>query len=136
MTRLCEGTYNITRREWRLIAALAQHGPMLSSTLAGRVHLDRARTSKAVSNLIRKDLVTRTARPSDRRKMDIALADSGYRIYESLFPVVVRLNRDLLEVLTSTQLDQLDDCLGRIQTRADELVRDAVLPKADRRHRN
>ncbi|MEG2632758.1 MAG: MarR family transcriptional regulator, partial [Comamonas sp.] len=29
--RLCEGQYGITRREWRLIAVLAQQGPLLSS---------------------------------------------------------------------------------------------------------
>jgi DNA-binding MarR family transcriptional regulator len=133
--RLCEGRYKITRREWRLIAALAQHGAMMSSVLAHTVHLERGRTSKAVSELIRKGLVTRTARSSDRRKADVALADSGHLIYESLFPIVVQLNRDLLEVLTSAEVDQLDDCLGRIQARADELLAGAVLPKADRGHR-
>jgi DNA-binding MarR family transcriptional regulator len=109
---------------------------MLSSALASRVHLDRARTSKAVSALIRKGLVTRTARVSDRRKMEVALAAPGHRIYESLFPIVVQLNRDLLDVLTGPEIEQLDDCLGRIQARADELIRHAVLPKADRGHRN
>jgi DNA-binding MarR family transcriptional regulator len=108
---------------------------MLSSALARTVHLERGRTSKAVSELIRKGLVTRTTRPSDRRKVDVALTDSGYRIYESLFPIVVQLNKDLLEVLTTTEVGQLDYCLGRIQLRADELLAGAVLPKADRRHR-
>jgi DNA-binding MarR family transcriptional regulator len=132
--RLCEGGYNITRREWRLIAALAQSGPVLSSTLAQRVHLERGRTSKAVSDLIGKGLVTRTPRPDDRRKVDIALTDGGRSIYESLFPIVVQLNKDLLAVLSRSEIDELDYALGRIQERADKVFANAVLPKANRRH--
>jgi DNA-binding MarR family transcriptional regulator len=47
--RLCEGRYGITRREWRLIALLAAHGAMSPSQLAARAHLERARTSRHIT---------------------------------------------------------------------------------------
>jgi DNA-binding MarR family transcriptional regulator len=50
--RLCEGRYGITRREWRVLALLAQEEGLLSSQLAERAQLDRARTSKAISSLV------------------------------------------------------------------------------------
>ena len=63
--RLCEGTFGITRREWRILALLAQGDGLLSSELAGRAQLDRARTSRAVTVLAAKQLVSRNPRPVD-----------------------------------------------------------------------
>ena len=43
--RLCEGRFGITRREWRVLALLAQDEGLLSSQLAERAQLDRARAA-------------------------------------------------------------------------------------------
>src|SRR5687768_1185180 len=75
VTRLCEGSFGITRREWRLIARLAQQEGLLSSELAERAQLDRARTSKAITSLVGKKLVCRQVRPGDRRKAVLSLTD-------------------------------------------------------------
>lgn len=131
--RLCEGQYGITRREWRLIAALAQQGPMLSSALAERIHLDRGRTSLAVSALVRKGLLTRRPRPQDRRKVDLALTAAAQAIYDALYPQVVAINRALLATLSPPEVSQLDALLQRLQTAADAALAGAVLPKANRR---
>ncbi|QJW83235.1 hypothetical protein HK414_00080 [Ramlibacter terrae] len=45
VTRLCEGRFGITRREWRLVALLAAHGAMSPSTLAERAHGARSHLS-------------------------------------------------------------------------------------------
>lgn len=133
VVRLCEGRYRITRREWRLIAALAQDGPMLSSALAARVHLERGRTSKAITDLAAKGLVTREPRPHDRRRIAIDLTDAARAIYAELFPEVARINSELLAALSDAEVDALDAVLRRLQARAERQFADAVLPKADRR---
>jgi len=135
VVRLCEGHYGITRREWRLIAALAREGPMLSSALADRIHLERGRTSKAISDLAAKGLVTRTPRPHDRRLVDVALTAAAQRIYDTLFPQVAQINRELLDALSPEELALLDVALTRLQQRAEDMLARAVLPKADRRNR-
>lgn len=137
--RLCEGQHNITRREWRLIAALAQQGPMLSSELADYIHLDRGRTSKAVSDLVEKRLLLRSPRPGDRRRVDLALNDAGQSVYDSLFPAVVTLNQTLLAELSVAELDGLDHLLTKLQKRAETYLSSVELPKANRqlgRHRS
>lgn len=133
--RLCEGKYGITRREWRLIAVLAQQGPMLSSVLAERVHLDRGRTSKTVSDLVRKNLVVRTPRPQDRRYAELTLTDAAREIYAALFPVVVRLNQSLLSGLAPADVQHFDAVLAQMQQRAAQPPLAQDLPKADRRKR-
>lgn len=134
IVRLCEGKYRITRREWRLIAALALEGPMLSSELAQRIHLERGRTSKGVMDLVQKKLVSRTPRPHDRRLVDVALTDAGHALYAQFFPEVTQVNRELLAPLSAEEVQLLDDLLRRLQARADVVMASAQLPKADRRH--
>jgi DNA-binding MarR family transcriptional regulator len=131
--RLCEGRFGITRREWRVIARLAQEQELLSSALADSIQLDRARTSRAVSSLVAKKLVRRQAGTADRRQARLALTDSGHALHRDLFPLVCDINRGLLAPLSAGEVGQLESMLGSLQARADGMVRAAELPKADRR---
>mgnify|MGYP002147265342 CR=1 FL=1 len=46
--RMCEARFGLTRREWGVMATLATEEGLLSSELAQKVQLDRARTSRAL----------------------------------------------------------------------------------------
>ncbi|QNK68262.1 MarR family winged helix-turn-helix transcriptional regulator [Variovorax sp. PAMC26660] len=130
--RLCEGRFGITRREWRLIATLASRGELGSSQLAEHAQLDRARTSKAVGSMVAKQLVTRVARAGDRRQVQLGLTDAGRALYDELFPLVTKINAELLGALDAADAERFDDSLHRLQARAERMVEEAVLPKADR----
>lgn len=131
--RLCEGSFGITRREWRLIALLAQEDGVLSSQLAQRAQLDRARTSRAVTSLVAKKLVKRTSGPADRREVRLTLTEAGRSLYARLFPLVLQINGELLSVLTPAHLDAMDRSLEALQAQAESMVGRAQLPKANRR---
>lgn len=131
--RLCEGRFGITRREWRLLAILARQPGLMSSQLAERAQLDRARTSRAVTSLVAKELLLRQPGPADRRESRLALTARGQQLYAELFPLVAGINREMLEVLDPEHLEALDVSLAALQARSDLMVAAAVLPKADRR---
>lgn len=131
--RLCEGRFGITRREWRVIARLAQEQELLSSELAERIQLDRARTSRAVTSLVAKRLVRRAAGVSDRRQARLALTERGRTLHQQLFPLVCEINRGLLSPLPADDVQRLDAMLDALQAQADGMVEAAQLPKADRR---
>ena len=135
VTRLCEGRFGITRREWRILALLAQEEGVLSSQLAQRAQLDRARTSKAITSLAAKQLLERRQIPGDRRQAALALTSAGRALYEQLFPLVLQINRELLVGLPLADVDRLDALLDVLQERADRMMAAAgpALPKADRR---
>jgi len=120
--RLCEGTFGITRREWRILALLAQGDGLMSSELAGRAQLDRARTSRAVTVLAAKQLVSRNPRPGDRRSVMLSLTPAGRALFDALFPQVAAINRSLLGALDDAELERLDTALATLQARADTLV--------------
>lgn len=131
--RLCEGRFGISRREWRVLALLAQEEGLLSSQLAERAQLDRARTSKAITSLASKQLLRREPRPGDRRQVSLALTPAGRALYQALFPLVLEINQDLLAGLNQTELQHLDHALDALQSRADLLSRQPAPAKADRR---
>jgi DNA-binding MarR family transcriptional regulator len=133
--RLCEGGYGIARREWRILALLAAHGELSPSALAERGDLDRARTSRAVGSLVKKQLVRRLALQGDRRRARVTLTATGHRLYDELFPQVAEINRRLVAVLDDTVVAALDEALMRLTANAallnQELSADV---QADRRH--
>jgi DNA-binding MarR family transcriptional regulator len=135
LIRLCEGRYGITRREWRLIVTLSREGALLSSQLAEQARIEPARTSRAVTLLAEKGLVTRVPRAHDRRYVDIQLTDRGRGIFESLYPAVVEMNTKLLSGLAEAEQANLDRLFAALEHRASSLMQEPGLPKADRQRK-
>lgn len=133
ITRICEGEFGITRREWRVLANLAKSDGLLSSELAEVAQLDRARTSRAVTALVAKQLVVRVPRPHDRRQVALHLSEAGRALYQAVLPRATAIHRELVAPLSPEQAAQLDALLALLQHQADTMQRDADLPKADRR---
>jgi DNA-binding MarR family transcriptional regulator len=135
VTRLCEGRYGVTRREWRLVCILAARGAMSPSDLAGLAHLERAQISRYLAQLVAKKLVERVGVPEDRRRARVALNERGRKLYEELFPQSVRFNNMVLQALAPAELAAFDLALTRLTEAADKLSRSNLLAeKADRRH--
>ncbi|MES2936211.1 MAG: MarR family transcriptional regulator [Pseudomonadota bacterium] len=132
VVRLCEGRFGITWREWRVLASLAREEGLLSSQLAERAQLDRARTSRAIGSLAGKGLLLREAGRADRRQARLSLTPQGQALFGALFPIVRDLNLELLNALSGTDIAQLDRVLGLLQARAETMALQAELPKASR----
>lgn len=122
VVRLCEGGYGITRREWGLLMVLAQQPQMPPAELAQRLGLDRARTSRAITSLLAKNLLTRTTMPGDRRQAMLSLTVAGQAMHDDLFPQIRALNQGLLAGLNDNALQMLDQALKDMQQRAQNLV--------------
>lgn len=124
VVRLCEAEFGITRREWRMLAQLADSEGMPSSALAERAALDRAQTSRAVSALVQKGLVARTPRPGNRREVLLHLTERGRALYAALLPRVAAINQELLSVLSETEVATLDALVQRLRAQAERMVED------------
>ena len=86
-----------------------------------------------MSGLVAKGLVRRTVRTGDRRAVALHLTEQGQAVNAALLPRVAAINRELLSVLSASELDLLDTLLLRLQGQADAMTPDADGPKADRR---
>lgn len=135
VTRLCEGRYGITRREWRLICILAIHGALSPSELAQRAHLERARVSRHISALIAKKLISRLDVPGDGRRALVQLEAAGASLHAKLFPQSMQLNNLILHALSPVELTAFDAALSRLTEAAEKLNSShPFTEKADRRH--
>lgn len=134
VTRICEGQYGITRREWAVLALVAQADEVKWSRIVEQSELDDARVSRAVSSLVAKGLASKRQIPS--RGVWVSLTDSGRTVFAELFPVTRSVNLRLLEGLGDAERKQLDLALDSIHQRAVSLAEGMSVPKADRRRGN
>ena len=100
MVQLCESLHGLTRREWRVLSFLAENEGVLSSELAERAMLDRARTSRTLTLLAEKRLIERRPKPNDRREVQMYLSEAGHRVHDDLFPRIRAINQALVEGLS------------------------------------
>lgn len=135
VVRLCEGSYGITRREWRLIGLLAEGGPMQPSQLAEQAQLDRTRTSRAITSLAAKQLIQRQSQAGDARRAVLQLSDTGRSLYAQLMPQVQAINLQLMGALPPDELEVLARAFERLQRKASEMNAEMLLPKAPRNRR-
>lgn len=131
VTRLCEGKFHVTRREWRVLAILAVHGPVSSAELAIRSSLDRPTTSKALSSLVVKGLACRRSRGADARFNGVALTEKGRTLYGQMFPAISDVSVQLLAPFSVEDIQGLDSLLSQIQARADSLARSSISSTAE-----
>ena len=131
VTRICEGQYGITRREWAVMAVVGQADEMRWSKIVEQSEIDEAPLSRAISSLVAKGLVSKRRVPS--QGMWVSLTDSGRAVFAEFFPVTRSINVRLLEGLDQAEITQLNSALDSIHARAVALAEEAHLPKADRR---
>ena len=83
--------------------------------------LDRARTSRTITRLADKGLISRRPRPSDRREVHVFLTDEGRRLYAEVFPRVAGIHRELLAPFSAAQRAQFSELLALLQMQASRL---------------
>ncbi|MCS6766373.1 MAG: MarR family transcriptional regulator [Candidatus Protistobacter heckmanni] len=133
--RLCEGGYGITRREWGVLGMLHGEERLMPSVLAERAGLDRTRVSRAITALVKKKLIKRSAARGDGRLAVVSLTPAGERLYAELMPQVQEINRKVLSVLDEDEAAQFDAWLARLHASAAAVSAQMgpALPRADRR---
>ncbi|HKX40297.1 MAG TPA: MarR family transcriptional regulator [Burkholderiaceae bacterium] len=134
VTRLLEGGFGITRREWGVVASLYPLQDIISSALAERLQLDRVRTSRTLQGLVTKGLVACRRDQADKRIVHVSLTPPGRRLYEQLFPRIAQLNTELLAALEPAHVDVLALCLQQLESQGRAMsAMGRVTDKADRR---
>lgn len=131
--RLSEGRFNITRREWRILATLSYFERLSVSDLAQEVQLDLVRTSRAVTRLVEKGLLSKMKSSSNARLVWVSLEPSGYAVFEQMKPLVEELNQLLVQDLNTDELELLATILQKITQRAQQLNTSSLITDKARR---
>lgn len=114
IARLYEARFALGITEWRVLAVLGRYPDLTASDLVERTAMDKVAVSRAVARLLRDGRLKRRAHGDDRRRSLLALSAKGYRIYDEVAPLALRLERDLLSCLSVEERGTLARILDRL----------------------
>jgi DNA-binding MarR family transcriptional regulator len=115
--------FDLSREEWRVLAALGQAGRMKTQAALLTTTLDKMQVSRAVSRLERKGFVEREPDAEDRRNRVLRLTTAGRAAYRRIEPMVLAREAFLLEALDEDERAALDRALDKLVERARQLER-------------
>ena len=117
-----EETFELTRPEWRVLAALAANGAMTARDLGPYSTLDKMQVSRAIQGLEAAGYVERRQDENDKRSNIARLTPGGEALYRQIRPLVSAREAEILAALAPQERVALGDMIGRLRDRVETLV--------------
>lgn len=121
-----ESLYGLRIPEWRLIAILAEDGPMTQQSLVSRTGMDKVTISRAAQSLTKRRLVKRAAHERDGRSHHLILSAEGERLFSQVAPMALEMQGRILANLSETEVETLKSLLRRVEEDALALQNDVT----------
>jgi len=115
--------FDLTRHEWRVLAALADRGPIVARDVAGYITLDKMSVSRAVAGLEANGYLSRHDDPQDRRNKILEMTAAGRALYVRIVPLSRAREEYLLDALSTEDRAALDRILTSLLERSIDLER-------------
>jgi DNA-binding MarR family transcriptional regulator len=109
-----EDRFGLTIPQWRLIAVLADEGPLTQQTLCGRTLMDKVTVMRAAQALLRRRLVRRLPNAHDGRSHRLVLSNTGERMYAAIVPLAREYEARLLAGIERREAVRLAELLRRL----------------------
>lgn len=119
---LDSGAYNLSFLEFKALMNLGvyeERGDCCLADIAESTGASMPAVSRAIDSLVRKELVTRTEDPEDRRRRLISLTDDGHSLTNAALMGRAVGAVKLADSFTADELDELDSLLSRLIERED-----------------
>lgn len=113
--------FELSRDEWRLLAALGEQGRLQAAEAAQTTTLDKMQASRALRSLEARGLIGRETDATDRRHMQVHLLPAGRALLRQLAPMVLAREAYLLDALDADERAVLDRALTKLLQRARQL---------------
>ena len=118
---------------FRLVSLLGGRPPMMLNELALYSGIDKSQLSRAISDLVAQDIVSRRTSEDDSRAVQIELAPRGLELYATLSKHARKRNERLLGSLSEQKRTQLLTMLDQVTVLArDMLAEQEADARADR----
>ncbi|MEA2899831.1 MAG: hypothetical protein QOJ84_5446 [Bradyrhizobium sp.] len=124
--------YGLDIPEWRVLATLGFRNEACSAQYIShctRTH--KSTISRAVTALMRRQLVERVENADDRREFSLRMTRKGRALYEELIPRLLSKERDILSCLTADERASFAAALGKIEKSLDLVTTSRQASKAE-----
>lgn len=91
---------DITPRQFGVLMALLQQGPMTPSALADRISCDRNTLSEMLKRMTARRLISKKSHPGDRRSIQVQITAKGTSALMAVVPAAARLQDLMLAPLS------------------------------------
>jgi len=112
--------YGLDIPEWRVLATLGFRNEACSAQYSAhctRTH--KSTISRAVTALMKRQMVERVENADDRREFRLRLTRKGKTLYEELIPRLLRKEQEILSCLAAPERKQLALLLGKVEKSLD-----------------
>jgi DNA-binding MarR family transcriptional regulator len=121
IARAYEDRFGLTIPQWRLIAVLAEDGPLTQQAIGARTVMDKVTVSRATQGLVKRRLVQRAPHDADGRSHHLALSKAGERLYGEVAPVALEYEARLLQQFDPAAVEDLKRILRHLESAAEVL---------------
>jgi DNA-binding MarR family transcriptional regulator len=112
--------YGLDIPEWRVLATLGFRAePCSAQYISHCTRTHKSTISRAVTALMRRQLVERVENADDRREFALRLTRKGRVLYEELIPRLKRREQEILSCLTARERENFALALGKIEKSLD-----------------
>jgi DNA-binding MarR family transcriptional regulator len=118
IARAYERQFDLKNPQWRLLAVLADEGPLTQQTLCGRTIMDKVTVMRAAQGLLRRRLVKRLPNAADGRSHRLIMTAAGKRLYQRIVPLALAYQEQLLHGIGRRDIARLDQLLRRLEQAA------------------
>ena len=122
VSQLYSDRFDLSRAEWRVLAALGANRTMAAKDLGPYSTLDKMQVSRAVARLEQAGLIAREEDAADRRAKILRLPPAGRSLHQKIVPLVRAREDYILGGLDAAERAALDRTLREIEARADGLI--------------
>lgn len=118
IARAYEAMFGLTIPEWRLVAVVAEAGPVAQTEIGQRTRMDKVTVSRAAIALVGRGLMERVAHAADRRSRPLVLTAAGRALHAAIAPKALEMERRLFADFSDAELRTLTAMLRRIDAAA------------------
>ena len=108
--------YGLDIPEWRVLATLGfRHDACSAQYIAQCTRTHKSTISRAVTSLMKRQIVERVENEDDRREFRLRLTRKGVTLYEELIPRLLRKEQEILSCLSAQERRDFARLLGKIE---------------------
>jgi DNA-binding MarR family transcriptional regulator len=109
--------YGLDIPEWRVLATLGFRNDACSAQyIAHCTRTHKSTISRAVTALMKRQLVERVENADDRREFVLRMTRKGKALYQQLIPRLLRKEQEILSCLSARERRDFAEMLGKIET--------------------
>lgn len=105
----------ITQPEWKVLAIVADKGPVMPADIRRFGTQPKATVSRLVARLLEIGLLGRRPKAGDARTFELFLTEQGWRVYGGLVPRARRLEAKISQALSPRERGELERLIAKIE---------------------